>query len=266
MEHRTKPPLAPWAPVLWHVRVPRAVHKLERVLPTGRMQIILNLVQDRCHGVRREGERFRQEPMLVVGVRRDWSLIDEIDMEEMMGVSFAPGGLLRFFAEPADLFADAEVCAESALGGTMRGLRDRLREARTLAERFTVLEGFLLERMRGRREMHPAVRTMLARMRGAEPMPTVETMTRSTGLSARRLSELFREEVGVGPKLFCRIRRFQRAVQLLHRGDEVPWPELALECGYYDQSHFANDFREFSGINPTTYMRSERLWASHLAL
>jgi AraC-like DNA-binding protein len=70
----------------------------------------------------------------------------------------------------------------------------------------------------------------------------------------------------VSPKLYCRIQRFQRTVQQLHRGVDIPWAELALACGYYDQSHFANDFRAFSGISPTTYTNSNRPWSNHIAL
>jgi AraC-like DNA-binding protein len=93
---------------------------------------------------------------------------------------------------------------------------------------------------------------------------TIQEIGRQTGLSTRRLSEVFRERVGVSPKLYQRILRFQRAVQQMHRGTDVRWMELALECGYYDQAHFANDFREFSGINATTYSATRRMWSNHL--
>src|SRR5437773_2037032 len=71
---------------------------------------------------------------------------------------------------------------------------------------------------------------------------TAAAPTRDIGVSPRRLSQLFREQIGDSPKLYCRIQRFQQAVQLIHRGADIHWAELALTCGYYDQSHFANDF------------------------
>lgn len=89
---------------------------------------------------------------------------------------------------------------------------------------------------------------------------------RSVGVSERRLSQVFHEEVGIGPKVWCRIRRFQAAVRALHDGADVRWAELALDCGYYDQSHFANDFRAFSGVDPTTYSRDRGLWQNHLPI
>ena len=72
--------------------------------------------------------------------------------------------------------------------------------------------------------------------------------------------------VGMPPKRFVRVRRFQAAVRTLHRGVNVPWAELALACGYYDQSHFANDFHAFSGMDPTTYSRRQGPWQNHVPI
>jgi AraC-like DNA-binding protein len=97
-------------------------------------------------------------------------------------------------------------------------------------------------------------------------MVAVHDLARTTGLSARRLSQLFRENIGTAPKIYCRILRFQQAVWQLHRGVDIPWTELALACGYYDQAHFANDFRAFSGLSPTSYSTATRPWSNHIEL
>jgi AraC-like DNA-binding protein len=97
-------------------------------------------------------------------------------------------------------------------------------------------------------------------------MDTVREVARSTGWSERRFSQIFREQVGFSPKVWTRILRFQRAVQQLHAGVDLPWAELALDCGFYDQSHFANEFRAFSGIDATTYSAGARPWANHVAV
>ena len=62
------------------------------------------------------------------------------------------------------------------------------------------------------------------------------------------------------------ILRFQQAIQQLHTGTEVPWSELALNCGFYDQSHFANEFRAFSGVDVTTYSARRTQWANNIAV
>ncbi len=93
---------------------------------------------------------------------------------------------------------------------------------------------------------------------------SVNETARQIGWSERRFSQVFREEVGLAPKVWCRIQRFQRAVRQLHAGVDIPWAELALDCGYYDQSHFANEFRLFSGVDATTYSARRTLWANHI--
>jgi AraC-like DNA-binding protein len=80
-------------------------------------------------------------------------------------------------------------------------------------------------------------------------------------LSSRRFIQVFTDEVGLTPKLFCRVRRFQEAVRRIGTGQRVNWAIVALDCGYFDQAHFIHDFRAFSGLNPSAYaaQRTEHL-------
>ena len=86
------------------------------------------------------------------------------------------------------------------------------------------------------------------------------------GISERRLHLVFSEDVGLSPKQWSRVQRFQRTVRALHNGVEMKWAELAATCGYADQAHFSRDFRSFSGIDPTTYSASHGRWQNHVAL
>ena len=95
---------------------------------------------------------------------------------------------------------------------------------------------------------------------------SIAECAKSVGVSERRLSQVFREHVGIAPKMWCRVRRFQTAARALHEGADVPWVELALACGYNDQSHFANDFRAFSGVDPTTYCTRRGTWQNHISV
>jgi AraC-like DNA-binding protein len=61
---------------------------------------------------------------------------------------------------------------------------------------------------------------------------------------------VFHEEVGLAPKQFARVRRFQWALRWLRKGPRVNWAWLAVECGYYDQAHLIKDFQTFAGVCP----------------
>ena len=78
------------------------------------------------------------------------------------------------------------------------------------------------------------------------------------GLSQRRFIQLFAAEVGLTPKLYCRIRRFQRARELVRNVEAPDWTRVAFDCGYFDQSHLIRDFHAFSGLSPESYLRQSR--------
>jgi AraC-like DNA-binding protein len=86
----------------------------------------------------------------------------------------------------------------------------------------------------------------------------------AVGLSRKRFSERFKTEVGVTPKRYCRLLRFQRALARAHGGDSVDWGDLALACGYFDQAHLIHEFREFSGLTPTAYSVGRTLFQNHV--
>jgi AraC-like DNA-binding protein len=273
IEQQPHPALAPYIQLFWYARNPLATHGLERVLPAARMQVVISLARDYltdCSAYLRDTGAVastRHSPAaLITGMRSRFDLIDRFDMEELIGVIFRPGGTVAFFHTNTDIFTDAETAFEDVWGRRASTLRERMREAGDVGSKFDLLENEFLRRLSGRQpEIQPAaVSLALSALQGGQV--TIQEISRQTGLSARRLSEVFREQIGVSPKLYQRILRFQRAVQQMHLGTDVRWMELALECGYYDQSHFVNDFREFSGINPTTYSATLRMWSNHLPI
>ncbi|MBC8082760.1 MAG: AraC family transcriptional regulator [Hymenobacter sp.] len=79
-------------------------------------------------------------------------------------------------------------------------------------------------------------------------------MVHKLGISGRYLERLFGQAVGVSPKYFCRIIRFQQTFRWLERTDSLT--AVAATCGYYDQAHFIRDFRHFTGTTPSAFRRA----------
>jgi AraC-like DNA-binding protein len=88
-------------------------------------------------------------------------------------------------------------------------------------------------------------------------------VARDARLSRRRFAGLFREQVGLTPKLYCRLRRFQQVVRRIASGAPIHWAQVSLDGGYYDQAHMAHEFREFSGVSPGAWLASERPFLNH---
>lgn len=270
LQRKPGPPLDGFIEQIWYASAPAMAAGRQRILPTGSTQIILNLHRDYLMDCP-EGQAGRPAPAAqIVGARSTYEIIDNADLTCIIGVSFRPGGFAGLMGVPADLFANRFIGLEDLWGGEAGSLRDRLCEWSAPEMRLACFEAFLTHKLLRRQprlslEAHPAVRFALDRFRRVPSAVSVAEVARSTGWSQRRFSQIFREQVGLGPKLWCRVQRFQQAVRQLYGGAEVPWPELALDCGYYDQSHFANEFRAFSGIDVTTYTSAGRTpWANHV--
>jgi AraC-like DNA-binding protein len=141
---------------------------------------------------------------------------------------------------------------EALWGRRARELRERLCAATTTEQRFAILEAELASRL-DQRHMHPAVGYALAAL--TRPEVRVSDIAKGARLSQRRLIELFTAAVGLTPRRYGRVLRFQRATALA-RSAALDWTRIAHECGYYDQAHLIRDFRELADVTPTGLMRA----------
>lgn len=271
MVYRTyipRPPLSEFVDLFWSYEGYNPPHVRERVIPTGTMQLIFNLCADEIRVYdRHDHHRFQSfGGSLISGAHSQFVVIDTASQTSTVGVHFRPGGAYPFLGLPAGELRDADVPLESLWGAKALELRDQLLEAKTPEARFRVLERALLARVAYPLAHHPAVAFALKEFQSAPHTLTVKETTERIGLSQRRFIQLFRDEVGLTPKLFCRIQRFQEAIHLIGSRRCVELAEVALGCGYFDQAHFVHDFRAFSGTTPTAYLTHRGEHLNHVPL
>jgi transcriptional regulator GlxA family with amidase domain len=113
--------------------------------------------------------------------------------------------------------------------------------------------------------MEPVLHHALSLLVQAKGSKAVSAVVEEVGISPRRLTRSLREYVGFRPKLLCRLLRFNHALQALEARPDVDRAEVALSCGYFDQSHFNHEFRTFAGMDPTTYLH-HRISRTHVAV
>ncbi len=184
--------------------------------------------------------------------------------QSMLGVHFRPGGAFPLLDVPAIEITDKHADLQDLWGRPAMRLWDRLCAAATPRRRFQLMEESLIERRRRPASRHPATAAALQLFGPAGTGASTRDVAREVGLCQRRLIQLFTNQVGLRPKLLCRILRFQctraAAEEIQKRGPAsmVNWAGLAAACGYYDQSHLIDDFHEFSGLSPAEYLRRLR--------
>jgi AraC-like DNA-binding protein len=265
--YKPKPPLSQFVDCFWLYEGYDAQPRTERILPTGTLELAINLRQNetRFYDAERPEICTRLSGALVSGASGRGFAPDTPGDAFIIGVHFKPGGAFPFLGLPASDLADTHVDLGTLWGASARRLRERLCEARASAERFQLLQEALLSRLCHSLEQHYAVSAALEMFGKNQAGPRVRETAKYLGLSQRRFIQVFKAEVGITPKLFSRIQRFQRTRTFIQNNPSINWADLAVDLGYFDQSHFIREFLEFSGLSPTDYMnRHKRLIAPKL--
>jgi AraC-like DNA-binding protein len=253
--YKPKPPLSKFVDSFWLYEGHEAEHKTERILPTGTLELAINLRQNelRFYDAERPENCSRFSGAIVSGA--SGRSIAPAEEAFIIGVHFKPGGAFPFLGLPAGDLADTHVDLETLWGPSAGRLRERVCEAMTSAERFQLLQEALLSRLCQGVEQHYAVSAALEMFGKNQARPTVREAAKYLGLSQRRFIQVFKAEVGITPKLFSRIQRFQQTRTLIQHNPSINWADLAVDLGYFDQSHFIREFIEFSGLSPTDYLK-----------
>jgi len=231
------------------------VHQQERIVPTGTLELVINLNADlfEIRGSDEEACAKRFSGAMVSGAYGRYFVIDTRAHASLLGIHFKPGAARTMLGPPLGELADLHVDLEQLWGPLARELRERLATATDPAARFLLLEEALLSRLaRTSTAPHAAVAAALHQLSGGRP--SIGEVSAGLGLSRRRFIELFTAEVGMTPKLYARVQRFQAAVLLAQRS-APDWSALAQAAGYCDQSHLIRDFMSFSGFSPTELLR-----------
>lgn len=266
--HPPPPPLAGRVDYLWSL-TDAPPHSSERVIPSGTIEIVFNLHEDEFR-IRRPGsggeESARFRGAIVSGPYRRAFGVETRAHASIVGVHFKPGGASGVLGVPAGSLADTHVELEALWGRRAAALRERLAAAADAAQRFRILGQALVGALSPSQRPRGEVAFALGRL-GA-PGVEVGAVARDVQLSHRRFIELFTERVGMTPKRYARVRRFQRALGRLNGEGAPEWARVALDCGYFDQAHLCRDWAEFTGLSPAEFVRLRRVPVkeNHVAL
>ncbi len=264
--HAPAPALAPFVAHFWYYEdsAGELTHARERIMPSGAMQLLVNLHEDELRSYHGPELTLRRSGGAVLGgASSEHFAIDTAEQRAIMGVSFHPGGAYPFFAAEAHDLRETDVELALLWGREGAVLRERLLELPTPAARLRALEAVLLARVV--RPLTPDGR-IAAAVAALERGVAVATVGERLGLSPRRLIADFSAHVGLTPKRFARVRRFQRLLRAVSTRPPTSWAELAAACGYFDQAHLIHDFRAFSGLHPTAYAARDGAGPNHVVL
>lgn len=266
--HIPRAPLSDFVELFWLWNAPAAGHPKERLLPDGSMELIIDLLGDNSWASEAHGYGRRKSFMggMIIGAHSKFFEIDTSCPTSVMGVHFKPGGAYPFLSPPSGEFHGVVVPFDAVWGGRAGDLRERLLETTIPEARFHILEEFLVAQAVRPLVRRPAVAFALKELKNVGHTRTVSEVIGQIGLSERRFIQIFRDQVGLTPKLYFRVQRFQEVIWKIGNGRPINWADAAVVCGYYDQAHFIHDLRAFSGLSPTAYVAKQIERPNHVPL
>jgi len=265
VRHKVCEQLDPYIDYLWFLSdVPP--HARERILPSGTLELVINLADDEIRVYDAACLR-RYRGAVASGAFRRCFVIDTREHASIIGAHFRPGGAVAPLGVPADELVDRHVELESLWSFSEASLlREQLCAATTATHRFHLLEQALLTHLLRARKRPRLSSIALPFMQRSGA--SIREIARAVGLSHRYFIQSFEDEVGMTPKLFLRVQRFQRVLTMAAHGKGAHWAQVAEQCGYFDQSHLIRDFVSFAGITPAqfTQQRSDQVKDNHVPL
>lgn len=210
-------------------------------LPDGQLELLLYVAPN-------------DQTLRVVGTRMHALRKESTVGHAFLSVRFKPGGAYPFFGVPLSVLTDQLVDLVDLWGDAAHVLRDALGDTDQRETRLSAVERALTHRLTTAAyepAAAPSVRRAIRLVEAARVLPTVDALARELGTSTRHLRRTFLEVVGLGPKQYLRVARFQRALHAVKRAPFAPLATIAERAGYYDQSHFSADFQELLGMSPS---------------
>lgn len=236
----------------------------ERVLPTGTMSLVFRVSDHPLRLFDAGGNEGRTVGHAIVGgARTSYYVRDVSQPTRSVGAQLHPGAAELLLGAPAGELVERHTRLDDLWGHAADETRERLALAGSPDTALDLLQTLLIARMPRMRAIHPAVAHAVTRFATTSH---VNDVVDESGYCHRRFIALFRASVGLSPKVYCRVLRFQNAIDQLADDPEAKWANLAALSGYSDQPHFTRDFRAFTGVTPGAYRRLRPAVKNHVPI
>ncbi|MDH4473067.1 MAG: helix-turn-helix transcriptional regulator [Fluviicola sp.] len=254
MEYHEYPPsaaLAPFVKCFWSLESDDETHERDRIFPDGNIELILHY-RDLFKKYDDAGNAVVQPRSFFHGQLKRYFELQPTGKVGVFSARFHPAGLRPFVPFSVSKITDLTAPTTQAWGEKAIQLERDLLKADTTEQRISIMETFLLGQL-NQEQVDAIVENCVGSIIEQSGITSVDELTQQQAIGKRALERRFQQSVGLSPKLFARIIRFNYALQLIEKRDFSNFTVIAYEGGFYDQAHFIKDFHDLTGLNPKQY-------------
>ena len=231
-------------------------HNKDRYLPDGTINIVFEFTGTPKYIYKKDTDQKIQEcrDVWFSGVQKNFLTISS-ESEEMMVIVFKPGAGFPLLSKSVSEYTDKVIQAEEVFGLSIKKLHTSLKSIEKAEDKFQVIENWLEEQLSEDDFYTNIIQYAIDAIENSPTQINLSELSDKLGYSQKQFIQLFKKYVGITPKQFHRIVRFNEILTAVENKEEISWTIIAADCGYFDQAHFIKDFQSFSGINPKKYIK-----------
>ncbi len=236
----------------WTLESNSVIHS-ERVISNTDAQLFFHFKQP-FKVIPVKGESYNQPKSFLCGAStKPKEVVTSID-SQMFGVVFYPHTAKYFFPFPMIEFTNYNVELK-LISGKFKDLENHISECENDSERIITAEKFLLSELSkvSTYEKSTVINGFISFLNKANYDVKLEHLIKDSGLSERQVQRLFNEFIGISPKKYLEIKRIEAAIKLFKTSSNLT--DIAYKSGYYDQSHFINSFKNYTGLLPKEFKK-----------
>lgn len=216
----------------------------ETVVPDGCIDVLF--------GTDRNGEGCRN---IIVGTMSKSSIVNmEYSSIETFGIRFYPGGLQSLIKESSDKFTDKMESIDTLGQNIFTEFEREIRSFDSIESKINYANRYFTLKKQDSMPWDNEFQNVLYRIYKTRGIIKIKDITECEVISEKQLRRIFHNRVGISTKTFIKIVRFQNILRIMNLKRDSKIVELALDAGYYDESHFIHEFYKFSGMNPSEYI------------
>ena len=232
--------------------IPNGKEHIQRIVPNGLSELIFYLGDK---PVSTDRNISINDNTLITGQLSGYYDIKVTGKLSLFSIIFHPYGLSMFFDIPLSELLNQNVPLKYILKDVVNELETKLFEAKSFAERIIIAECFLLERLqKSKKKYHfNRIKDNVKLINQTKGLVSIDLLASEACFSRKQYERIFSDFIGISPKQFLKIVRFQNAINEKSKNKNANLTTLTYQCGYYDQSHMTNDFYKLSGMTPKQY-------------
>lgn len=243
-------------------------HTIDRFLPDGYIYVVIDLTDYPKYIYDNHTLKEIQSCRNVwfSGIREKYITIPSGRDNEMFIIYFRKGKAYPFVEMPMQELTDVVVDGELVMQNAILEMRDMLLGCTDASAMFALADRYLSDAFMGKLVSNPFVDFAVNAILRDPSQTSIATIADRVGYSHKQMIKIFTEHVGLTPKSFLKVIRFQKAVEDIQQQEYRGWASLALDCGYYDQAHFIHDFKSYSGFTPRQFLQQQSAYLNYIAV